>query len=243
MVKGIYRSAGGMIQKLFEQDIISNNIANVNTTGFKKDSAFLQDVIDAQLALQVRTGEGTFIADNNYSTTSFEQGQLIPTGSPLDVGIDGKGFFVIQAENGERYTRDGNFKLNLEGQLVTNNGDAVMGQGGEITIDGGNVTIGSNGEVFADGEPVDIIKIIAFEDSKTALRKEGNSLYSKTSAASEVEAEEFKLLQGFKEGSNINIVSSMVNMIDIHRTYEANEKALKASDESLKMLVTQVGRY
>ncbi len=118
-----------------------------------------------------------------------------------------------------------------------------MGQGGEITVDGGNITIGSNGEVFADGEPVDIIKVIAFENNKTALRKEGNSLYSKKAAAAEVEAEEYKLLQGFKESSNINIVSSMVNMIDVQRSYEANEKALKASDESLKMLVTQIGRY
>jgi len=241
MVKGIYISGGGMMQRMIEQDVISSNIANVNTNGYKQDSAFLTGVIEAQLALQIRNGEGNFIADKSYSVTDFSQGQMIATGNPLDAALSGSGFFVVRTPQGERYTRDGSFKLSQDGRLVTSNGEPVLGSGGEIQIDGSQVTIGEKGEIFVDGEEVDTLKVVDFE-KPYKMHKEGKSLYAKSGNAAEIPSADFAVKQGYSEGANINIVSSMANMINIQKNYDANSKVLTSIDESIRKLVTEVGR-
>lgn len=241
MIKGLYRAAGGMEQRMFEMDAISNNIANVNTTGYKKDSGFLNELIDTQLSLQVRNGEGNFIADNSYTVTDYSQGKLIPTGNPLDMALSGEGYFVVQTDQGERYTRNGNFKLNANSQLVTNNGELVMGNGGPIAIEGDELVIGTNGQIYVDGEEVNTVRVVNFDKPYT-LRKVGDSLFENYQGIPVREADNYGIEQGFKEGSNVNMVMTMANMLQVQKNYDSNSKVLTTTAEVLRKLATEVGK-
>lgn len=244
MVKGLFTAAAGMIQRLHEQEVTSNNMANVNSTAFKKDLAYHSDVINPDLALQLRNGKGDFIADKSYTVTDHLQGKIVPTGNPLDVALNGSGFFAVSTVDGEKYTRDGAFKLNEEGTLVTSAGYPILGDGGEISVDtinGSSISISETGEISVNGEAVDTLKVVDFE-KPYALAKSGESLFTAKQGAVTIEPEMFSVKQGYTEGSNVNIVQNMVNMIDIQRGYESNSKTLTSIDQSIRKLVNDVGK-
>lgn len=162
--------------------------------------------------------------------TNFTQGNIRKTSNPLDVAINGDGFFKVQTENGIRYTRDGSFKVNSNGILVTNEGYKVMGTNGDINI--GNDT--SN---FLNN--LDIVKI----DNEEFLRKEGDNLYriEENQTAEEV-AFTGEVFSGYLEGSNVETIKEMIDMISTMRNYEANQKNIKAYDEILEKAVNEIGR-
>lgn len=231
-----------MIQTQFEHEHIVNNIANVNTAGFKKDYAYVQKELQYDFANdQLRASQDGFLAKTDQVYTHFEQGKIIPTGNIFDVAIHGEGFFSVNTENGLKYTRNGQFSLDNGGRLVDNTGNPVQGDAGDIVIDGNEVFINDRGEIFVDGELVDSLQVVNITD-KQKLTKQGDSLYQAGEDAEIAPAEEYVIKQGSYEGSNVNTVTEMVKMIDLQRTYESNSKVLTTLDETLRKLVNDVAK-
>jgi len=198
----------------------------------------------------------------NEVYTIYEQGSLMRTENPFDIAMEGNGFFTVMTERGERYTRNGAFTLNKDGILVTHNGLPVMGQNGIIKLQKNNFMINERGEILVNSalslnpddmigltqnnweQPVviDKLKIVDFENIRE-LKKEGESLYHETEySGPALPAEEYKVIQGFLEKSNVNAVREMVDMIEVQRSYEANQKAMLTHDQELGRLINEVAR-
>jgi len=198
----------------------------------------------------------------NEVYTIYEQGSLMRTENPFDMAMEGNGFFTVMTERGERYTRNGAFTLNKDGILVTHNGLPVMGQNGIIKLQKNNFMINERGEILVNSalslnpddmigltqnnweQPVviDKLKIVDFENIRD-LKKEGESLYHETPySGPALPAEEYKVIQGFLEKSNVNAVREMVDMIEVQRSYEANQKAMLTHDQELGRLINEVAR-
>ncbi len=254
MVRGLYTAATGMNVQAKRLEIISNDLANTTTTGYKKDVAVVssfQDVLMTRLndtqnhvPNNGSIGKMTYGAKIDEVYTDFTQGSVISTGEMVDVAIQGDGFFVVQTPNGEAYTRDGNFSINEYGDLVTKEGYAVMGLDGPITLgetflsSGGDVVINGQGEVTLDGQYVDALELVSFEDSRS-LTKMDDNLYSSTAAK---EAFQGTVRQGYLESANVNPVTAMVDMIAVSRAYETNQKMIQVQDSLLGKAVNELGR-
>jgi len=278
MVRGLYTGASGMIAQEARLDAIANNLANVDKTAYKKDLTLFKAFPDMIIRRLNDDGLGITPA-GSYDTmpfvgklgtgvevnevyTIYEQGSLMRTENPFDVALDGKGFFAVMTERGERYTRNGAFTLNKDGILVTHNGLPVLGQNGIIKLQKNNFTINERGEILVNAalslEPTDMVgmtqnnweqpvvidklKIVDFENIRE-LKKEGESLYRDTEySGPALPAEEYKVVQGFLEKSNVNAVREMVDMIEVQRSYEANQKAMMTHDQELGRLINEVAR-
>ncbi|MBP2649965.1 MAG: flgG 2 [Firmicutes bacterium] len=251
MIRGIYAAGSGMIAESIRNDAIANNLANANTAGYKKDIAVNKDFRDILItrihdksgnAEIGSTGVGTVIDEiaTNQSTGIMRQ-----TNNPLDVAIEGKGFFVIETPNGVRYTRNGSFSRNSQGELVTLDGYRVMGDNGPIRLGkAANVCIGDDGRVTIDGNgrnaaEVGKLRIESFADERQ-LTKEGSSLF--IAVQGNGTPSNALVHQGMLEMSNVNVVSEMVNMIAGYRAYEVNSKVVQAHDQLLDKAVNEVGR-
>lgn len=254
MNRGLYTAAVGMITQMNRMDIVTNNIANANTTAFKKDiditQSFSDELMyrlnDSNSSLNTNKSIGSVSLGNFVSEvyTDFSAGSLEQTENPYDLAISGSGFFTISytLENGEtseKYTRDGSFTLNNEGFLVTTEGYKVLGENGEINIPNGIVTISENGYIYCDGEYVDRLKLTDVENTES-LRKIGDNIYSSTD---ETVLTQFNgsIMQNYLEGSNVNIVEEMVEIISLSRVYEANAKMIETEDSILQKAVSQIG--
>lgn len=255
MIRGLYTGASGMLAEMARTDVISNNMANVNTTGFKKDRAIfrafpemnihrihdpipagLDKVIDPRPFIGMM-GTGVLLDEINVD---FSQGTINITSNPLDVAIRGEGFFQVQTPDGIRYTRDGSFTLNRDGYIVTKDGHYVLGDNGPLQLSqNGDIVINEQGEVFVNEQFVDRLNIVTF-DQTNQLQKQGDSLYM--SDAPPIQAQDAQVTQGALEGSNLNIVTEMVNLISAFRAYEANQKVIQTHDATLDRLVNDVGR-
>ncbi len=174
--------------------------------------------------------------------TNFEQGQFQRTENPLDFAIRGEGFFVVETDEGTRYTRDGSFKLNDYDELVTSEGYRVQGQYGDIIIDGEEMAVDSQGNILIDGEVEDAFEILNIENIRD-LRKEGDSLF-RIEENIEPIINDFtgQVLQGNLELSNVDPIKEMVEMMTLYRGYESSQKVIKAYDETIGKAVTEVGK-
>ncbi len=254
MVRGLYTAAVGMMTQMNRMDVISNNIANVNTTGFKRDQTAvrsfseelgkrLNDSSDIPYSRKVgNLSMGSFV-DDIY--TDFSNGSFRNTGGPLDLAISGSGFFSIQTTNAdgdqsEKYTRDGAFTMLEDGTLTTLNGDSVMGQNGVITIPEGIISINENGDIYSNDQYIDTLKMTDFTDLHT-LRAYGDNMYT-TTDESQTQAFAGKINAGFLENSNANSVKEMVEMINTERTYDANSRMITVIDSIMQRTVNDVGR-
>lgn len=254
MIKGLYTSALGMTTQMNKMDVVANNIANIDTTGFKKDKvvtrAFTEELIkrlgdQSDIRRTVPVGgmsKGLFI-DDVY--TDFSSGSLRNTGAPLDLAISGEGFFVIMAENAngvleENYSRDGAFTLDANRVLVTKLGQRVMGLNGEITIPDGDIVVDSNGEIYSNDEYVDTLRMTSFSDLHS-LRKFKDSLYSTTAQSQPIPFTGI-IEQGYVENSNAGSVNEMLDMIATSRLYEANQRMILAHDTILQRVANDIGR-
>ncbi|SHH78581.1 flagellar basal-body rod protein FlgG [Caloranaerobacter azorensis DSM 13643] len=174
--------------------------------------------------------------------TNFNQGNIIETGNNLDFALKGDGFFKVYDGEKILYTRDGSFSLNDKGELVTKEGYFVLGKYGSIVLEGNNFTINENGDIIKDGEVVDKLDIVDIKN-REFLRKKGYNLYT---MADNIEPEEIsfsgQVLRGYLEGSNVESIKEMVNMISVLRNYEASQKILKIQDELLGRVVNDVAR-
>ncbi len=255
MIRALWTAASGMQSQQVNMDVIANNLANVNSSGFKKSRADFQDILyqtakaagtggtGAEVPTGVQVGLGSRVAavQKVFTTGDFQQ-----TENELDMAIEGPGFFQVTLPDGsDAYTRSGAMKKDSTGRLVTSDGYPVVP---EIVIPEGStsISIGSGGtvDVLLDGESsstqVGNIELIRFANP-SGLSSLGRNLYAETpttgTPSSGTPGEEGfgTLSQGFLEGSNVNIMEEMVNMIAGQRAYEVNSKAIKTADEMLQM--------
>ncbi len=255
MLRSLYTAATGMEAQQLKMDVISNNLANTNTTGFKKVRAEFEDLLSEtirggeapdprggtnptplQCGMGVRTGS---------TARNFGQGELLPTGNPLDLAIQGGGFFRVQRANGDYgYTRAGNFRADATGRLVTADGDALDP---EITFpaDTTAVTVRSDGTVLATGStgnvPQEIgqLQLYAFPNPGGLEAVGGNTLIQtpasgEPTAAAPGTGGTGTLAQGYLEGANVRAVEEMIDMITTQRAYELNSNVIKTADQMLQ---------
>lgn len=222
MDNAIYVGLSRQMLLLRELDIVANNLANVDTVGFK-----FEDLLAGADPQAPASGGGgasspvVFVAGDGVAR-DYSQGPLTQTGSPLDLAIDGRGFFQISTASGPRYTRDGRFRLDATGRIVTQDGDAVEGTGGDIVIDPkkGPVAIAASGDVSQSGQVVGKVAIVTF-DSLAALSKDGNNQYRNDSNLTASPATGAQLRQGMLETSNVQPVVQITHLIEISRAYDA----------------------
>ena len=242
MVRGLYTATTGMIVQRNKMDVVTNNLANVETTGYKKDT-LLTSTFDAVMLSRINDPNvniiGTSVGTYSYGThvntlyTDFTEGNLEQTDRPTDLAIEGSGFFSIETPAGERYTRSGNFAVNSEGYLVTEDGNYVLGENGRIKVGSTDFSVSADGTVTAGGQTVDKLKIVGFSDVNV-LRKQGNNLYYALNNVQPVQTTNYDIKQGVQESSNVNTAQETVDMLSIYRNYEADQKIVSMTDESLR---------
>ncbi|MCB0263614.1 MAG: flagellar basal-body rod protein FlgF [Calditrichia bacterium] len=238
MINSIYLNKTGMIIQQRRLDVSTNNLANINTVGYKKDGVFFHKLAEAL----ADTGEADANRLPGSSNVDFSLGTMQRTDNPLDVAINGEGFFVIQGEDGEYFSRNGSFQLDGEGRLVTIDGHSVVTDGGEIQIAGGEVRFNEKGEIIVDGQSVGRLRIATFEDPQQ-LERIGDAYFKAgTAGATDLPNEEIDLRAGYLELSNVDPVMEMVNMIEINREYELGQKVINTQDNTLDKLINQTGR-
>jgi len=246
MIRGIYTGASGMLAESMRTDVISNNLANVNTAGFKKDVAVSKDFA-SMLLTRVNDGvEAPVIGSIGVGvmidevTTIQSTGAMRTTGNDFDMAIEGKGFFTVETPQGVRYTRNGTFAKNIQGELITQDGYRVLGQNGPIRIQGSKMVVSDDGSVSVDNQRVGKLKLVDFGDEKQ-LAKEGSSLFTAPPGQTGTPATG-GVRQGVLEMSNVNVIGEMVNLISNYRTYEVNGKVVQSHDQLLDKAVNEVGK-
>ncbi len=244
MIRGIYTAASGMLAEITRADTIANNLANGNTTGYKKDVAISKDFA-SMLIQRINDGKdvptiGTLGLGSEIDeiATIHTTGPMRTTGNSLDFAIDGNGYFAVETQNGLRYTRNGSFTRNGQGELVTSEGERVMGQNGAIRLPDGKVSVDETGQIAVDGVQAGQLQLVAF-DNERELLKEGNSLFRAPNAGRQATG---KVEQGMLEQSNVNVISEMVNLISGYRAYEVNSKTVQTHDQLLDKAVNEVGK-
>lgn len=265
MVKGLYTAYTGMLNQQNRLDVLTNNLANSATNGFKKEGTTSQAFDDA-LAVKIKDTSDYNLARNlgNMSLgvkigecyTDYNQGSFRVTNNVYDAALDGDGFFGISVtnKNGEasvKYTRDGAFTVNKDGYLVTKDGDYVLNQaaalasnpgaGGFIRVDPNlRLVIDEQGNMYQNNQQVGTLGAVSFADYNY-LGKYGENMYQ-LEPGGQIQASDAKLVQGSLEMSNVNVVSEMVEMINISRAYESNQKIIQTIDSTLEKVVNSVGR-
>jgi flagellar basal-body rod protein FlgF len=244
MNSGIYTAYSGMKAQSDALDILANNLANVNTTGFKEEKAFF--TVLQQAVHGMDEGNPLSEAINRhvtvYSNINGKEGVQTPTKRDLDVAIEGDGFLVAETQRGIRYTRNGNLHMNSQGVLITADGYPILDvDEKKITLGPGKINIGENGNVQMDGRTLARLKVVRFEDAGSMI-KEGNSMYAAPKGrVSELEADA-KIKAGFLEGSNVNPVEAVVKMITILRNFEAMQKSITMINQDInKKAIEQLG--
>jgi len=223
-----------------EFDIITHNLANVSTVGYKRICNAFTRSLEAQQAAEDTYSPGSI--DLN-SALDFSQGGIVETGRPLDFALYGKGFFVIETLEGPLYTRNGIFRTNENGQIVNSDGKIVAGQAGPITIPAGvalsQLSVSSDGTISAKGTVIGKFRFINFEDNENGLVPAGAGCFHMPDANIQgVPAEHIVVKQGYQEASNVEMVEELVNMIIVSRLYEANMKLISAQKEASSSIMS-----
>lgn len=227
-----------------ELDIAANNIANANTTGFKVEQLLVATEEGARARNVGVQGPVSFVLDNGVGR-DYGQGPMAQTGRPLDFALEGDGvFFRVQGADGERYTRDGAFTTNAEGLLTTEGGLPVLDQGGaEIVLDParGTPQVSPDGVISQEGLQVGRLGVVRF-DVLSVLSKGGDGLYANTSNAAPADAPDARIRQGMLEGSNVNSILEITNLIEISRAYERTVKMIDQTNDLSRRAVERLGR-
>ncbi len=241
MDRGIYVAASGGLYSQDRMASMSNNIANINVPGFKKDrEVFIFQ--EGKPQLQGVSPEMNIPAQVFVKTsivfTDFTQGALKATKEPHDMAIKGDGFFVVNTKDGTRYTRKGDFKVDGTGRLITQDGNAVQGQDGDITLIGRDFLVGANGDILEDGQVVDRIRVVTFEKPYPFIKLGAGYYESTNDNAKEIESEDAEVHQFNLEVSNASAIQEMVAMISGMRSYEANVKLIQNFDKMTEMSIS-----
>jgi flagellar basal-body rod protein FlgF len=252
----IYMAAVGALAYEKRLQIISNNLANANTVGYKQDHGHFKilDLADlpeesTQYSADLDASQTDLFWNQFKVYTDHTSGSLKNTGSDFDLALVGKGFFCIQKPDGIHYTRKGDFSLNADGVLVTHNGWPVMGESGEISIDSKEdpyqykkFSVDEEGNISVDGNQVDSLRLVDFPQPYN-LSKVGESLFKPAdSGPGETQAKDVRISQGFIELSNVDAVKMMTEMIEVLRGYESYQKIIRSVDEVNSRAINEIGQ-
>ena len=258
MTGSIYMAANGALAYQTRLEILSNNLANVNTAGFKQDKSQFQQYYLNELTGPDLTASGDATTSQapafwfNLTThTDHSSGPLKNTGNRFDLAIAGDGFFCVQTPQGIQYTRRGDFAINAQGLMVTREGWSVLGENGEITIESKldisdpqyqEFMVGDEGSVSVDGKTVGRLRIVEFPNTDV-LEKVGDTYFRPNGVnPGEIDAQDFMISQGMLELSNVDAVKMMTELIEVHRGYESYLKIIRAVDEVNSSAVNEVGK-
>jgi len=256
MVRGLYAGWTGMLNEQKRLDLISNNLANSATVGYKKEgitSKAFKDMLTIKINDESEDYRDKAIGLMSLGAkvgeiyTDYNQGSLRETGNMYDLAIEGKGFFAMSVtdRNGNehvRYTRAGQFARAQDGYIVDVDGNHLMGEGSYLQVpeDAMEILVTADGNVYADGEAITSIHIFDFEDYDY-LKKVGNTMYEPVNGARLIDANSL-VRQGYTEQSNVNVVSEMVQMIAITRAFEAGQKVIQSIDSTLEQAANSIGK-
>ncbi|HWR21882.1 MAG TPA: flagellar basal-body rod protein FlgF [Feifaniaceae bacterium] len=249
MLRGLYLSATNMLVQRKKVDVTANNIANMDTVGFKADSLVSRSFGDMYLERvndpgNTESGVGPLNTGVHIDEliTSFDEGSLKTTDRALDFAITGDGFFAVSTTAGERYTRDGSFAIDPDGYLVTSDGNRVLGTNGFLRLDTVNVAVDSEGNITnAEGDTLGTLRVVSFAD-KTGLKKMGNNLYINQNNQPARNAQGVVVRQGALETSNTDITNETLNMMAASRSFETSQRIVKMLDETLGRAVNDIGK-
>ena len=226
-----------------KMDVIANNMANMNTPGFKSDELKFEEYLTPVARVEGFNGEDKRVkfVNDPHMVRNMASGAERQTGRELDVSIGEGGWMVVNAPQGERFTRNGQLKLSGDGALVTSEGFPVLGESGEITFDPGEtgIVIGKDGTISTSQGTKDKLRIVEFKDPQ-AMSKQGNSLYN--SEESPTDSDTAKVTQGAFETSNVQAMKQMTQMIETVRAYSSVAKMVEAVDETRGKAIQQLGR-
>jgi flagellar basal-body rod protein FlgF len=234
MVKGIYLAARGMQARMKNLEVVANNLANLNTTGFKEEIPFSM----------IMNQYGKVELQQN---TDFEQGNLMQTANPLDMAISGNGYFVVQTPNGTELTRNGNFKISDEGYLVDQDGNKVMGNNGAVYLDNlttaqkKTISISKTGEISLGQDVIDNLTIAKMNDPQEAPRTTGVNFSADGVGYQIAQQGDYTVRQGYLEESNVNPIKEMETMIQLNNEYDSAHRIINYLDKSLDE-ANQVGK-
>jgi flagellar basal-body rod protein FlgF len=221
-------------------DVIANNMANMNTTGFKGQNMMFVDLLVKNQSAD-RPLESKVAYTRDVSTwRDYSEGPLKDTGNPLDVAVRGDGFFVVDTPDGERYTRNGNFQLNDQGQLVDNRGNAVLSEGGQpfnVAPGDQDISIARDGTVSTANGDLGRLRVVRF-DNPQQLHETFGGLY--TSDADPQPVDNPDVVQGMLEGSNVEAVVEMTRMIDVNRSHSAVNEFIQDEDDRIRRMVREL---
>ena len=260
MQDGVFSGLFGALTTEHRMNMIANNLANVNTHGYKRDTVAFKDTMSYYAHDEIREplmncrSKPLFPEPKNLARprlavaqTDFAQGSLHYTGNPLDVAIAGNAFFRFETPQGEFLSRQGGFLLSSNGTIVTPRGYPVLGTEGNIIIPPGtrHVHIAEDGQIFADDVPLGAFDLVTVTDLR-ALEKLGQNMYRLRQGSSAEERPlnpgEAKVAQGFMEKANVEVVYEMVNMIEVQRLFEAYQKVIQTSDNLDREAISKVAR-
>lgn len=244
MNSGIYSAVSGSLAAMRRLDLISNNLANVNTPGYKKDKMSFEGLLagsaNPPAVPQGKTADPILQKENVY--IDFASGPTSQSGNPLDLALDGDGFFAVTTPEGTAYTRQGNFRTSADGTLVTVDGYPVQGAGGgAIRIQGNHVEISAAGGVTVDGVQSGQLAVLDFP-KPYALTKIGSALFVPADPQAVTQAGTAQIQQGHIEGSNVESISEMVQLIETNRYFEACSKVIKGFDDIAAKAANELGR-
>ncbi len=254
MNRGIYPILSGALAHERRMQVFANNMANVNTAGFKQDEQAFKAIFPRYHAVMPTGGrtvglaqqiiarpfgptERAFVAPHQIKTT-FEAGRVRLTGNPLDIAVQGRGFLEVETPQGPRYTRNGMLSLDHDRRLVTGLGHPVMGTKGEITIPPGKLEISEQGDIKVDGKPVATIKVMEFPDDDMPQKSSDGLFVSEKGTVSKNP----QIQVGHIEESNVNSIGEMVKMIQGMRNYESTQKLIQTLDRMAEVAIQDVGR-
>jgi flagellar basal-body rod protein FlgF len=246
MSTNLYVSTSGALSRLTELEILANNLANADTTGFKADQALFQAALEGALlnakGLPAPGAPGLSFAAPREVRTDHAGGSVWRTGRPLDVAIEGSGFFVVDTPAGVRYTRAGSFVVGSDGNLATPSGYQVLGDGGPIAVGDSPARILTRGEVVDEaGTVLGRLRLEEFDDP-TLLRKEGEGLFRAPPMAVGFPSQGVSLLEGALERSNVHPVRELASLIILQRAFDVSMQILKSDDAATERLLQEVSR-
>lgn len=220
--------------------ISANNLANMNTVGFKAETSLLEQISKAPAEMRAGPRPIQFVQDW-AELRDMRTGSLSQTGNPLDFAIEGDGFFQVSTAEGMRFTRDGRFTLNDQGQLITASGDAVVGDGGAISLNTalGPVSVAADGSISQNGAIVGRLGVVRFTANQ-ALEKVGDNLFASVEVPQA--APDARVRQGMVEGSNVNPILEMTKLIEIQRAYESASSLADTAQDLTRRAIERLGR-
>ncbi|MCL4684019.1 flagellar hook basal-body protein [Myxococcota bacterium] len=246
MSSALWISLSGASSRLQELDVVSNNLANADTVGFKRAQLVFSSVLETAVAdLDVgpaRGAPGRVFPGTDAGGLDLSIGPIAPTGGGLDVAIEGPGFFEVETLDGPRYTRAGAFVVGADGVLATPAGDPVVGEGGPIAVASGPARILGSGEVVdAAGTVLGRLKLVGFE-AADALEPEGGNLFRVRPGSVQEDIAEPRFAEASLERSNVRPVEELAGLVLLQRSFDTSMRALQSEDESSRRLIEELSR-